>query len=695
MRVYEFAKKSGVSSKDVIAKLAKRGIVVANHMALLSPEQVEFLQKGSASSVKPKKAPQGGDKNKKPAASNNTKKEDVKKSASGKEKGVFKKGMAHAVVNNRPSRFNQSRETVVTDSTVGMITVSEAMTVGAVAQLLKKPAHDVIFRLIKNGIIKNVNNLLTIDEIKVIGDKFGVLVDVVLQEKNSVDQSERGEVEGKDDRLPVVVVMGHVDHGKTTLLDYLRKANVADKEKGGITQHLGAYEVALDKKQKLIFLDTPGHEAFSYMRSRGAQITDLVVIIIAVNDGIKPQTVEAIKLAQSAGAPIVVALNKIDKISSETQLDTVKTQLSQYNLTPEDWGGDTVCVPVSAKTGKGVSELLEMLLLQGEMLDLKTTRKKEARAFVLETRQVKGHGWVATVICKEGTLRKGDYFVCGKNVGKVRLLIDSAGKQVKEAGPSVPVQVVGFDGVDALGDWLEVVSFADFSKARSAKGSLTVNTITTSSSFGVVDEDKPTLRLMFKTDMVGSSQAIVDSLEKLMKNKKNDIVNIEILGSDVGPINEGDVQKALDTDSHLFGLHVKADRKAQMFAKEKGVKITQHTIIYHLLEEVEELISQQRKKVVLLESSGSAEVLKVFPIKGNKAIAGCLIKTGVIKVGDKVVCFRKRKEIGSGLVTSLQRDKKIVPEVHEGNDCGFLTDSFHGWEPGDRIEIYAHKSGDE
>jgi translation initiation factor IF-2 len=570
------------------------------------------------------------------------------------------------------------------------------MTVQRLAAILQRPVVEVVFVLFKQNVARTVNEYVTAEEAKACCERFGAIVEITKEQTVSAGEqvlADREETSGDDARLPVVVVMGHVDHGKTTLLDYLRKANVADKEKGGITQHLGAYEVSAGKRGSLIFLDTPGHEAFGYMRQRGTQVTDLAVIIVAANDGVKPQTVEAINLARGAGVPIVVAINKVDKAGAESQIETIKTQLAQHDLTPEEWGGDTVCVPISAKTGKGIDQLLDILALHAEMLDLKTRVSGPARAFVLETKQIKGQGAVATVMCREGTLCRGDYFVCGDATGRVRIMTDSAGNPCEEVGPSVPVQVAGFDSVEGLSDRLVVVSVDEYSRARSSKAAPKAPDFV--SGQAAINDDKPVLRFLFKSDTQGSCQALVDAIEKLAKKEQNKSVVLEVMGSGVGAITESDVQKADNANALLFALHVRPERSAHILAKQHDVTIKTHTIIYHLIEEIEELILAERRKIVHLVPAGTAEVLKVFPVKGQQAIAGCMVHEGVVSMGDKVVCIRRKQEIGSGIVTSLQRDRREAKEVHEGNDCGFLADTFHEWRVGDTVRIFSHQTDDQ
>jgi len=625
-----------------------------------------------------------------------------KSTAPKKRSGKKEKEDTDAETTATQNQSRANRETVITPPLVECAAASGDTLLVDFASMVKKSVSEVIFVLLKNGIAKNVHAMLTINDMKLLCETFGILfvVEDAPAQKHAAavaaDKKTGSSDEYSEQRLPVVVVMGHVDHGKTTLLDYLRKTNVVAKEKGGITQHLSAYEVQTGKR-KAIFLDTPGHEAFSAMRTRGTRITDIAIIIVAVNDGIKPQTVEAINLAKQAGVPIVVAINKIDKLDSEAQLETLRAQLAQHGLTPEEWGGDTVCVKISAKTGEGVDDLLDMLGLMADMLDLKTSTTLPARAFVLETRQLKGHGLAVTVICREGTLRKGDYFICGQTTGKVRLLIDSYGAFLSEVGPSIPVQIIGFDEAHGLGDHLEVVSAAEYQEARAAAHNRKPATISSSAATAATKDGEaaPTLRLMFKADMQGSCQAIIDAVAKMEQNEKNKSIRLELLSCEVGPISENDVIRAADTGAVLFGLHVRADKNAQAMAKEKRVEIVLHDIIYHLFEQLEEMIKTERRKIVRLVEAGKAEVLKVFPIKGHKVIAGCMIKEGVLRIGDKVVCIRSRQEVGGGKVVTLQRDRKDAKEIFAGNDCGLLTDTFHDWSVGDRVTIFTHQQEED
>lgn len=675
MRVHEIAKQKGVSSKEILAHLAKHGITLSGHMAVLPDEAIALLNKSDDSS----------------SSSNNSSAQKTVAPTQPAQKKTKGKPTGRENIQQRNDHHRRSRETVVTQAEVEIISLSEEISVGELAILMNKAPNELIFTLLKNKIVRNINAKLTFEEIEFLGDKFGVLIERETPKDKQVARAKQSDT--GESRLPVVVVMGHVDHGKTTLLDYLRKTNVADKERGGITQHLGAYEVK-GKENSTIFLDTPGHEAFSYMRNRGTRVTDIVILIVAANDGVKPQTIEAIELAKKAGVPIIVALNKIDKIQKPEDLDQIKTQLTNHDLVPEEWGGDTVFVGISAKTGEGIPTLLEMISLHAEMLDLKAEKEKPGEAFVLETKQQKGLGLVATVLCKNGTIRIGDYFSCGSGVGKVRILIDSFGKKVKEIGPSVPAQLIGFDNNNSLDDWVRVIPHKEYLEIRSQKEhkrSYLHNASTPSLTPVAHDmaEDAPSLKLFIKADTQGSCHALVDAIDKITKNEKFKSVRVEVLGSDVGDITEGDVIRALDADALLYGLHVKAEKNALIYAKNKDMKISLHGIIYHLVEEIEDVLNKRRTREVKLVKTGGALVLKVFPLKNNTVIAGCGIKSGALKKGDDVVCLRNGIEVGRSTVKSLQREKKTVKEVRDGQECGFITENFHGWQPDDVVEIYS------
>ena len=459
------------------------------------------------------------------------------------------------------------------------------------------------------------------------------------------------------------------------LLDFVRRTRDAAKEKGGITQHLSAYEVD-SVHGKIVFLDTPGHEAFSYMRKKGTSVTDLVVLIVAADDGVMPQTVEVINHAKATGVPILVAINKIDKVDRASAVEKVKRQLAQYDLLPEDWGGDVVCVPISASTGEGVEELLEMIVLQSQMMDLKSDPSAKGKGFILEAKQEKGFGSVATVVCLNGTINVGDHFVCGSSVGKVRLLVNSHGERVTSAGPSIPVQVVGFDTFVSLGDWLKVVSEKEYFKERGVRKR---GFAPKKEAFGLSQEGENAIKIipiMVKTDTHGSQEAVLGVIEKINKTNPDVACRLQVIGGSVGSISEGDVEFASETKAKILGLHVKAEKNSALLAREQVVDIVLFDIIYKMAEYLEKFLKDSEEEIVVLKKTGEAVVKKIFDLKKRGTIAGCYISDGKCTSNSVVACIRDGIEVGKGKIVSLQKERKSVKEVITGQECGFLTDSF-------------------
>lgn len=583
----------------------------------------------------------------------------------------------------------------VVPKVVSQIDVERSLPLFEAADLMGKSSGELITALLKRGMICNRNHVLTPEQIKSLADGFSIKASIVAAQSSgdseiSTRLSKAAQSKKDVPRWPIVVVMGHVDHGKTTLLDYIRKMNVAGSERGGITQHLGAYEVS-STHGKIVFLDTPGHEAFSYIRERGSRVTDIVILVVAADDGIMPQTVEAIKHAKAAGVPIIVAVNKIDKVQSSAAIETVKRQLAQYELMPEDWGGQTVVAPISAKTGQGVDNLLELVVLQSQLMELKADATASAKAFVLESKIERGYGPVATVICTEGTLKQGDFFTCGGSTGKIRLLINSSGARIASAGPSVPVQVVGFDSFSAIGDWLTIVPQDVYSKARSNKPvetSLPAETNAGQVLFQPGAEKQRSLNLVIKTDTRGSKEALMGCIEKLTKLSKDVKCPVYVISSGIGDISESDVDFAASTNSMIIGLHVKQEKNAIALAKQNNVVVWIHHIIYHLIEELEKLLQGKKEVEIVWNKVGEAVVKRVFDIKGIGVIAGCYMRDGILTRDQKVVCMRDGQKMGEGKVTSLQRDKKSVKEIHAGFECGFVCDGFNEWVEGDTVLCY-------
>ncbi|MFC1845661.1 translation initiation factor IF-2 [Candidatus Dependentiae bacterium] len=497
-----------------------------------------------------------------------------------------------------------------------------------------------------------------------------------IEKEGEAQQPLAVEKEKLQERLPVVVVMGHVDHGKTTLLDFIRKTRVAAKEKGGITQHLGAYEVKTPHGG-IVFLDTPGHEAFTKIRMRGAKVADIAVLVIAADDSIMPQTIEAIRHAKAMEVPIVVAINKVDKVEQH-QIEAVKRDLSQHDLLPEDWGGQIVCAPISAKLGQGIDHLLEMISLQAQVMGLEADKSASARGYILESKLEKGRGAVATLICQHGTIKKGDYFICGETTGRVNSLVDSYGKRVASVGPSIPVRVAGFSELPEAGDFLTVVSQKEYKKFRSGKSGQKVG----SSKIAAVEGD---INLLIKADTKSSREALLGAIAKLSKKLEK---GFHIVHSAVGDVSEGDVALASTTGSIIVGLHVKVEPNAALLARRNTVETRLFGIIYKLVEDLEEL-SESKKEIKKVKTKiGEAVVLRVFNIKNVGVIAGCAVKEGRCSRNSTLVIWRGKTKVGEGKIKSLQREKKTVKEVHAGFECGFLVDGLDDWEVDDRVECY-------
>jgi translation initiation factor IF-2 len=764
MRVYEFAKKHEKTSKDVLALLKTGGFAFPNHMAMLTPEAIAFLDKNFLKTVS-QPAKQAVDVKTKQESKKTTPQEaliaphkPVAPTATNTKTTaplVAKPYHGPAQQQQRPPVAPVQRERVLTfeeeedaelreqerikrlintSTLVGLppigqpqgarrrrrrkprpaplreaprVNVSQAsiqqgcsMAVADVAKLFGKQPSEVIMALLKKGMVCNVNAIINQDVICSLGEGFGI--NLTIKAATSLAQAAtylKKDNSAGSTRAPIVVVMGHVDHGKTTLLDFIRKMNVAASEKGGITQHLRAWEVN-HPQGKIVFLDTPGHEAFSYMRQQGSKITDIAILVVAADDGIMPQTIEALEHAKKAGVPIIVAINKIDKVSSPSSIETIKRQLAQHDLMPEDWGGQTIIAPISAKTGQGIDHLLEMVLLQSQLMDLKAATDKPAHAFILESHIEKGLGAVATVICREGVLRLGDYFAAGACSGKVRILIDTHGKKVTEAPPSVPVQLIGFDSVAGLGDELMVVNQAEYSKLRSQKIQAE-QTFSAPQLAPVVSmqkskqaAEKRVINLIVKTDTRGSKEAVMGSIDKVSKAHKEIKCPIVIVNTGIGDITEGDIELAENTDAIILGLHVRVEKNAQSLAKEVGVDVQLYGIIYEMIDYLTKLLISKKEVQYSWNKVGEANVLKVFDIKGVGVIAGCYARDGVITRGNKVECVRGGKKIGEGKITSLQRDRKTVKEVHSGYECGFTVEGFNEWQEGDTVLCYAETKVD-
>jgi len=569
-----------------------------------------------------------------------------------------------------------------------LIRVPESVTVGELAEKMRRKSGEVIKALVELGVMATLNELLDPTAAKLVADKFNVDVEIRSVEGDVVDEEDLDPSQLAL-RPPVVTVMGHVDHGKTSLLDAIRKSKVAEKEFGGITQHIGAYQVTTSHG-KVTFLDTPGHEAFTAMRARGAQATDIVILVVAADDGVMPQTEEAINHARAANVPIIVAVNKIDK--PEADADRVKRELSNLNLVPEDWGGQTIFVPTSAKRGTGIDQLLEMTALQSEILELKANAGRAAKGVIIEGRLDRGRGPVATALIQNGTLKEGDAVVVGSYSGRVRSLIDPSGKKVKAAGPSDPVEIQGLSGVPAAGDVLVAVS--DERKARQiatmrlerdkAKGKtatrITLEGLQKQIQTGEVKE----LRLILKADVQGSVGALAESLERL----STDEVKLKVIHSSVGMITESDVMLASASNAIVLGFNVKAEPKAASQAQANGVDIRNYNVIYEAINDLKAALAGMLAPEIRETALGRAQVRQIFVISKLGPICGSYVSEGKIVRTAKVRVRRGDEIFGQGTVGSLKRFKDEVREVLAGLECGIGVDGVNGIQPGDILEVY-------
>ena len=571
------------------------------------------------------------------------------------------------------------------------ITVSEGITVKELSEKLDVKANLVIKKLLDKGIFATINQTLESKLASDLARDFGASTNTVTFEEEAMHQVEVDESE-KDllKRAPVVTIMGHVDHGKTSLLDSIRVANVAGHEAGGITQHIGAYTVEL-KNRKIVFIDTPGHEAFTRMRARGAKVTDIVVLVVAADDGVMPQTLEAIDHARAAKVPIVVAINKIDR--PDAQPERIKQQLADRGLLAEEWGGDTVTVPVSAKMKTNLDLLLEMILLVADMQDLKANPARPAMGSVLEAKLDRGRGPVPTVLVRNGTLHVGDYFICGTVFGKVRAMYDDRGQQVREAEPSTPVEVLGLESLPEAGDEFQVVT--DTAKAKQivlyreakareaalAKSSrLTLEQLHKRMERGEVKE----LPIILKTDVGGSAEVLTDTLQKM----SNDKVKVRVLHSGVGAINESDVLLASASNAVIVGFNVRPERNATALAEQEKVDIRLHTIIYNLTDEMKRAMTGLLEPVFREVYKGKAEVRETFHITKVGNVAGCFVQDGVLTRDSEVRLLRDNVVVYTGKIGSLRRFKDDVSEVRSGQDCGVTLENYSDVKQGDIVEAF-------
>ena len=591
----------------------------------------------------------------------------------------------------RRAKREEAAENETNEITDNKLQVTEFVTVSELSSLMDVSFADIISKCMNLGIMVSINQRLDAEVIELVASEFGFEVEFVgLEDVEEMDEEEEADdLANLVERPPIVTIMGHVDHGKTSLLDYIRKAKVARGEAGGITQHIGAYHV--DTGHGIItFLDTPGHEAFTQLRARGAQLTDIVILVVAADDGVMPQTIEAIHHAKAAGVPVVVAINKMDK--PDATPDKVKQELTQYEIVTEEWGGDVMCVPISALTGMGIDNLLDTILLQAEVLELKAPINAPAKAVVIESRLDKGRGSVVTVLVQSGTLRRGDMVLAGTTYGKVRAMIDELGRQVNVAGPSIPVELLGLADVPSAGDDMIVVS--DERKAReiaafrhdkqrqeklARQQSAKLENLFSGINEGVVQN----IPVIIKSDVQGSFEAITGSLERLSTGE----IKVQVIHAAVGGINESDINLANASNALVIGFNTRADSNAKKLAEANGIEIRYYNIIYEIIDDVKAamtgMLSPEKKEII----TGNVSIRQLFSV-GKLVIAGCMVTDGIIKRNSKIRLIRDSMVIHDGELSSLKRFKDDAKEVKSGYECGLSLSDYNDLKEGDILEAY-------
>lgn len=573
------------------------------------------------------------------------------------------------------------------------IDIMDVITVAELAKKLNLKASDVITKLIGMGQMVTINQQIDADTASILADEYGCKVNIVSLYDQTIVEGDKGDDADIVERPPVVTVMGHVDHGKTKLLDAIRSANVAATEFGGITQHIGAYKVEINGRS-IVFLDTPGHEAFTQMRARGAHLTDIVVLVVAANDGVMPQTIEAINHAKEAKVPIIVAINKIDLY--EANPDRVKQQLSEYGLIPEEWGGDTIYCPISALKKEGIDNLLENILIEADMLELKANPNCRAEGKVIESKVDQGRGMVSTVLIQRGTLKIGDAFIAGVYAGKVRAMFNDRGKKIESAGPSTPVEILGFEGLPNAGDPFQVTESEKYARqigekrqelerigaAKNVK-KVTLENLYTSIQEGEVQE----LKVIIKGDVQGSVEALKNTLEKLSTSE----IRLHTIHASVGAIVENDVNLASASDAIIIGFNVRPTAKAALLAEQEKVEIKRYNVIYHAQEDIKAAMEGMLSPELKEEQIGTVEVRDTFKVPKVGTIAGAYVTDGSVKRNSVCRVYRDDVEIFNGKISSLKRFKDDAKEVEKGFECGIGLENFNDIQVGDIIEVYEIK----
>lgn len=672
IRIYELAKELGVTSKFLIELLAQEfNIEVKNHMSVIEEEDAALIKELLAEQEK--KEETEDDKYEELAE------EELKKSIKLKK---LKKAEEEEIIEKKPE---------VKEVFVKLIEIGETISVKELCDKIEKPYNEVIRELIFLGVMAGINQDIDFETAEKLLKKFEITAvkteaaDVMLEEVDdeAVDQN-------TVKRPPVITVMGHVDHGKTSLLDAIRKARVTETEAGGITQHIGAYTVTING-EKITFLDTPGHEAFTSMRARGAQITDIVVLVVAADDGIMPQTIEAINHCKAANVPIIVAINKIDRPGAN--IDRVKQELTEYELVAEDWGGNTVCVPVSAKTKEGLDNLLEMIILTAEMLELKGNPARKGKGTVIEARLDKGKGPIASLLVQNGTLKVGDSIIVGNTYGRIRAMVDDKGNKIRTAGPSIPVEISGLSDVPAAGDRFNVVKDEKSAREMAEGRQLKLREQQMKSSKNVSLEDLYSqikegkvkeLNIIVKADVQGSAEAMKQSLEKL----STDEVKVRVIHSGVGAITETDITLATASKAIIIAFNVRPDTNAIVLADKEGIDIKNYRVIYNAIDDVRAamigMLEPDFREVIL----GRAEIRKTYKISNLGTIAGCYVISGKLTRNSSIRVLRDGIVIFESTLASLKRFKDDVKEVQTNFECGLSVEKFNDLKEGDILEAY-------
>jgi translation initiation factor IF-2 len=679
IRVYEFAKKHGLTSKAVIDFLKERGVVVTGHMVSLSDDQLTLLSSLTQTTIiNPKKDTVQPMALEQQEVSQKTIKDKKNISDLSIPSQVEAQEKVQEKTVERVSPIAQQQTVKKEVVEVAIHIPAQPHSVDEIAQFLGKTSSEVIVLLLSWGVVPAKNQKLALDVVTRLARHYqAVLVPVVSQKSIKKHMGEAHDSPSlTEPRVPVIVIIGHVDHGKTTLLDFIRSTRVALKEKGGITQHVSAYEVKTNHGN-VVFIDTPGHEAFVKIRQRGLRIADIAILVVAADDGVMPQTVEAIRQAREAKMVVVVAINKMDKVDP-ARVDIIKSQLAQHNLVTEDWGGDVMCIPISAKTGSGIDNLLELVALQAQLMELKTSLTVPASGYILEAKIEKGRGPVGVLLLNQGIVRVGDCFIAGSVGGKVTSIVDQTGKPLSVVGPSVPVQISGFDNLADAGDQFIFATKSDL--VRMDQG------MHKNESSSVVGYGAGGIKVFVKTDNDSTKEAVVDAIAVVNKASKK---QFDILRAAVGPVTEGDIQTAYSAQADIVVLHSRIDPKAALLAQNKKITIHYFDIIYKMTEFLQQwAASESLQAVTVRKKIGSAEVLRVFDIKNIGVVAGCIVRDGRFVRDALIVILRYGKKVGEGKIKSLQREKRVVKEVHSGFECGFVVDGFSDWIVGDQADCY-------